>query len=253
MEFYKLSTNRTLSVNNVTVNGDSLTINITDSTNKDTLGNQSWSGEFSLVNLITNYSQDHGCIAIYPQTVIDGSPLLAMETTQISYNERASSTAATQSPTVPGKYLAGSPFSVVSSKVGSYAYVYILTPYVNCNISDLILVYRDSSAVVINNSATVTDATPITSMKHFLDSWLPITVTGPLSIATGTTQTYTVSAPANTTVYLSTDIGIINRSRIVSGGSFNLDTSGLAAGEIVDIKAGYKFWSGISNTKVTLT
>jgi hypothetical protein len=53
-------------------------------------------------------------------------------------------------------------------------------------------------------------------------------------------------------VYLSTDIGVINRSRVTESKTFQLDTTGLEAGETVTIKAGYKYWSGVTKMVITL-
>jgi hypothetical protein len=90
-------------------------------------------------------------------------------------------------------------------------------------------------------------------MHEFLISWLPITITGPDTIAAGSVQEYTTVAPANTTVLLETDVGVINRSRVTNGRTFTLDTTGLEPGETVTIKAGYKFWAGASKKIITLS
>ena len=91
-----------------------------------------------------------------------------------------------------------------------------------------------------------------TSLKLFLDTWLPITIEGPDTIAAGVKQVYTVKATPKAVVQLSADIGIINRSRVINGTNFILDTEGLNVGEEVTIKAGYKYWDGVSTKKITL-
>jgi hypothetical protein len=73
---------------------------------------------------------------------------------------------------------------MVSERYGSYAYVYILTPTVNCAIEDLIIIYRDSgSAEITVNDSPINSAVPIESTKLFLDTWMPIAVDGPDTIS----------------------------------------------------------------------
>jgi len=258
MEFLKLTTNRVLSLNQVTIDGNSLTISITDTNEQP--GNVdisafSYSGTFDLADLAANYSQDHGCIAVHPYNMMDGGQFVVTETTQLSLPEKvATGDAYTSFDTTTGKYYSGSPFSVVNTRYRSYAYLYILTPYINCSVNDLIIVYRDTdSANIVAANSAVTSATAITSMKAYLDTWLPVTVSGPTTITAGTSQSYTVTAPEGTTVYLTLDNGITNRTKVKNGQSFLLNTDGLTAGEVVTVKLGYKYWASVSEFQITLS
>jgi hypothetical protein len=258
MIFLKLTTNRSLSKNKVSINGDEITIEVIDATNdkQDGLGITQTKDTFSLSELITNFSQDHGCIALIARKMntSDESPMLALETTQLSLPHKVTSGSSFESePTTPGKNLSGSPYAMVSERYGSYAYVYILTPTVNCAIEDLIIIYRDSgSAEITVNDSPINFAVPIESTKLFLDTWMPIAVDGPDTISVDGINTYTVTSTPNAIVYISSDIGIINRSRVVSGKTFTLNASGLEVGETITIKTGYKFWHGVTDKVITV-
>lgn len=254
MNFYKLSTNRDLTKNKVTIEGDNITIEIEDNTQASGIGVTKAIGTFSLSDLISKFSQDHGCIALFPKNMYstESSDIIALETTQLSLPEKTvSGENFVSEETTPGKHLSGSPFSVIAGRYGSYGYVYVLTPSVDCSADDLIIVVRENNAeITVNGSEPSTETIP--SMKQFLDAWLPITIEGADTIKANETQQYTVQSPANTMVYLESDIGIINRSRVASGGSFQLDASGLNTGEKIKIKTGYKFWHGVSEKVITV-
>lgn len=258
MIFLKLTTNRTLSKNKISINGDEITIEVIDTTNDNAegLGITKTKDTFKLSELIANFSQDHGCIALIPRkmTSSDESPMLAMETTQLSLPHKVASGESFESePTTPGKNLSGSPYAMIAERYGSYGYVYILTPTVNCAVEDLIIVYRDSlSAEVTVDDEPITSAVPIQSTKLFLDTWMPITIDGPDTISVDGINTYTVTSTPNAVIYVSADIGIINRSRVTSGKSFTLNASGLEAGETITIKSGYKFWHGVTDKVITV-
>ena len=257
MEFIKLHTNREITSNTVTVSGDTLTVSIVDSSLFETQGNIPRYETFSISDLIANYAQDHGCLAFYPENLFPNgsSNLLVIETTQLSLPEKANpGQEYTSFVTTPGKQYSGSPFSVINTRFNSYAYLYILTPRENCSSSELIVVCRDSTSLTVSfNGTTPSFTTSIHSLKGFLDTWMPITVSGPTTIPAGSTTSFTIEASANTTVYLSSDIGMLNRTKITSGKSFLLNTEGLEAGETITIKTGYKFWHGVSTFEVTLT
>ena len=256
MEFIKLHTNREITGNTVEVSGDTLTVTVVDSTLFETQGHITRTESFSISDLITNYSQDHGCLAFYPADLFPNgsSNLLVIETTQLSLPEKAKpGEEYTSFVTTPGKQYSGSPFSVINTRFNSYAFLYILTPYADCSSSDLIVVCRDSTSLTVTVDGTTPNfTTSIMSLKGFLDTWMPITITGPTHVNAGSSVSYTVYASSNATVYLSTDIGMINRSKITNNKTFLLNTDGLTAGETITIKTGYKYWSGVSTFTVTL-
>jgi len=253
MDFYALTTNRILPTNDISIVGDTLTINISDVTMANSFGNTSTSDSFSLSNLISNYAVDHGCIAIIPQGMQANARMMTIETTQLSLVEKAApGSSYTSYQTTEGKHYAGSPYSVIDSRYRSYGYVYILTPRINCTVDECSVIYRDSNANVTVNGSQITPTASITSTHAFLANWMPITISGGSTITAGDTATYTVSGTANTTIYVSADIGTVNRGRVAEGGSFQLNTAGLEAGETVTIKVGYKTWSGVATKVVTL-
>ena len=254
MDFYAVSTTRVLETNEITIDGDTITINISDITMANILGNTSASDSFSLSSLVSAYAEDHGCIAIIPQTMAMNSKMMVIETTQLSLPEKsAPGTSYTSYVTSEGKHYAGSPYSVIDSRYSSYGYLYILTPTANCSITDVTIIYRDSpSANVTVLGTPIVPKGTIPSTHAFLADWLPITITGPDTVTAGDKATYTLTGTPGTTIYLSTDIGVINRSRVAEGRTVQLDTSGLEAGEQVTIKVGYKHWSGVSTKVITI-
>jgi hypothetical protein len=200
-------------------------------------------------------AQDHGCIAVSYDKVTQ--TLTLVETTQLSFSEKYNPTktfAKYQNPLVTP----GTPGYVLDQKFGGSGFFFILTPFVNCSVNDLVFLFRDTTNPEIGTTTsfsyngTVQNPTTIPSIIDFLTSWLPITLTGNTSVVAGDKSTYTVNCPAGTTVYISSDIGIINRSQVTNGQSFVLDTSGLHAGETVKIKLGYKFWSGVSTQNILI-
>ena len=253
MQFYKLLTNRNIVTNQVEIHGDSLKISITDQ-NDDLQSKPSFVGEFSISQLIADYSQDHGCIALFPSMFADGAPIVALETTQASLPFKTGVNLSQNLPnTLEGKQFAGSPFSIITNTFGSYAFAYILTPFKNCSKDDLIVVVRDSESLDLKAEGATPSTQSIASMKYFLDAWMPITITGPSAMSVDSTQTFTVEAPDNAVVYLSSDIGVLNRSQVRNGGSFILNTDGLLAGESITIKAGYKYWASVSKKTIDLS
>jgi hypothetical protein len=84
------------------------------------------------------------------------------------------------------------------------------------------------------------------SIKEFLNNWLPI------SIKEISDHCYVVEADTQADIYLWASAGVLNRTKCKSGVQFNLNVEGLYKGEIVEIKAGYKFWPNISKFKVVV-
>ena len=257
MEFLKLTTNRTLTTNNISIIGDALTIDVIDETNniEGGLGSTHATHTFSLSELIATHSQDHGCIALFPKGMdsTEVSPMLALETTQLSLPTKVSSNSQNSIlSATPGKHMSGSPYSVINERLASYSYVYILTPTANCSAEDIIIIYRDSPSANVTINGEVPNVSAIESTKIYLDSWMPITINGPHAISEGSQESFSVTAPENAIVYLSSDIGVINRTRVTNGKSFLLNTDGLFVGETITIKAGYKHWHGVTSKTISI-
>jgi hypothetical protein len=124
----------------------------------------------------------------------------------------------------------------------NFALVSILTPYKNCKVEDCVAVVRicDNTKITIDGEIQdYTSKTPI-NYKDYLHSWLPITFSQSNSIS------FTVTANTNANIYLSSDIGVLNRSVAKNGQTVTINTFGLSNGETVTIKAGYKFWQNHS-------
>ena len=231
-------------------------------------------GKYDLEDIIQKYAEDHGCIALcyspkYPDE------LIWHETTRFSYTERMPSTRSYTSimeiglsvkdtPSVRGRHNAASPAAVLKQRIDATPVLYLLTPAQNCAIDDAVIVFLavDADTQTPQSSQTshqffvegvVQNPPVLASLKMFLESWLPITINGADQVAVGDEATYSVGAPAGTTVYLDASAGVINRSRAINAQTFTLDTKGLLAGETINIKAGYKFWPSVASKKVTLT
>jgi hypothetical protein len=255
MEFYKLTTEPRNISNQVTINGDNLIVDLYDPFVPNACHVV---GNYSLSQIISEMSQDHGCIAVsYDRNT---QKLTLVETTQLSFAEKSNPTKVYALSNNPIN-APGTPSFILENRFNGTGYFYILTPYINCTINDLIFVFRDTTnpdiditaSFIVNGTIKNLEMLSPASLNGFLTNWLPITLTGPNTMTAGSKSTYTVNCPSGTTAYISSDIGVINRSKATNGQSFTLDTTGLSAGETVTIKLGYKFWSGVSSKTITLT
>ncbi len=206
-----------------------------------------------LYEVVQKLSQDHGCIAVGEK---DGAQLI-VETTAVSVDRRMTSSLNTFN-TARGD----SPLAIYRSLGGSaYPAVLVLTPYKGCELSDCTLYYFDSegetSYQATNSSPAMTvgkvkfeidgravRATEVGKTSEFFNEWLPISLNGPGTIQLGGKADFTIDAHQNTEIYLESTAGTLNRSRAKNGDVVTLDAAGLSSGEIVRIKAGYKFWPG---------
>jgi hypothetical protein len=85
----------------------------------------------------------------------------------------------------------------------------------------------------------------------------PITFSGPTTLAAGSTATVTVNAtPGISYVYLEQVHGILPKVKVplTNGvGTFNVVTTGMSAGDQIEVKAGYKKWTNASTYTLTLS
>lgn len=221
----------------------------------------------NLDEVVEKYSQDHGCIAIGKK---DNSAFV-LETTAITLYYRGSPFVDTH-----GTARRDTPLSVYRGAIGeqSYPVGYLMTPFKGCSLSDCTFYSFGSSnikdipvsegAVVPEGQATTTgnvvftvngvslDTPSVDLTPTWLNNWLPITLTGPASVATGEKASYTVNAPVGTTVYLEGIVGSIDRTRAVNGDIITFSAGSLPAGTTGRIKAGYKYWEGSSNTEIAI-
>lgn len=207
----------------------------------------------SLSEAVAQYSQDHGCIAIGE---INNQPFVC-ETTAISVSRRM-----TSSINLFNTERSDSPLAVYRSLGGgAYPATLIFTPYKGCSLSECVVYLFDSAGPSIyeetNSSPSMTvgvvkfeiDGRPVRAPEvgktsDFFNEWLPISVNGPGTILLGGKADFTIDAHQNTEIYLESTAGTLNRSRAKNGDVVTLDAAGLSSGEIVRIKAGYKFWPG---------
>ena len=230
-------------------------------------------GSFDLPDIIKKYGEDHGCIALcYSPKFTDD--LIWHETTRFSCAERIASNksyasimeigfSVNDSPAVRGRHNAASPAWVLKQRLDATPFLYLLTPVRDCKLEDAVLVfhgvdnepetptkYQTNHKLFVDGKLQSPPALP--SLKMFLESWLPIEIKGPAKMKPDTIADFIIGAPEGAVVYIETTAGIINRMRARNGQKFSLETRGLETGEEIAIKAGYKFWPGVAETRVVL-
>jgi hypothetical protein len=225
--------------------------------------NQSETTTFDLNEIVAQYSEDHGCVALGSAE----SGLVWKETTRLSYNYRMPAGRSFSSEFVTGSAVKDDGSQPGASNVASPAWVmsqdnyasllFILTPHKGCALADCTLIWKaiegepDQAQFIIDGQDQA-GATAIGSVKDYLASWLPITLTGPDTIATDGTAQFTIGCEAPSDIHITASCGVINRAIAKNGQVLTLDARGLAAGEKVEIKLGYKWWPGASKKVVTV-
>ncbi|MFN4282442.1 MAG: hypothetical protein ACK4NA_07365 [Alphaproteobacteria bacterium] len=236
-------------------------------------GDKHISRDDDLSEVIEKYAEDHGCIALcYSPKFPD--ELIWHETTRFSYAERMPSNrsytsimeiglSVNDTPNARGRHNAASPAWVLKQRLGATPFLYLLTPVRGCSVEDAIVVFhgadnepgtpeknRTTHDILVDGKRT--SPPPLPSLKMFLETWLPIGIDGPGQIDATTSADFHIAAPEGATVHLEATAGIINRSQARNGQRFTLDTRGLDAGDHIEIRAGYKFWSGVSSKTIVL-
>ena len=97
------------------------------------------------------------------------------------------------------------------------------------------------------NGAQQTNNQIISSVKDFMNSWNPIE----FNFINSTS--FTVSANTTANLYLSTTAGVINRNVCTNGQIVTLKTTGLVAGDIVELSGGYKLYPNASKFTITIS
>lgn len=226
-----------------------------------------------LAEIIDQYSEDHGCIALC-YTPRSKNELIWHETTRFTYGERISSDRSYTSmmqiglsindtPQKLGRHNAASPAAILKQRLDATPILYLLTPSRRCAVEDAIIVFhgvdpdpsipeelRTTHSLTLDGNLQAPPMMP--SLKMFLEKWLPIRINGPDSIRADQTEKYLLTNTHGGEIYVEATGGVLNRSRAKSGQRIQLDTRGLEAGEEIIIKAGYKFWSGISQKKIEI-
>ena len=228
---------------------------------------------FDLPDIIKKYGEDHGCIALcYSPKFADD--LIWHETTRFTCAERIASNKSYTSimetgpsvkdtPTSRGRHNAASPAWVIKQRLDATAFLYLLTPVRDCKLEDAVLVFhgvdnapetptKDQTTHKLFVDGKLQSPPALPSLKMFLESWLPIEIKGPAKMKPDTIADFTIGAPEGAVVYIEATAGIINRMRARDGQKFSLETRGLEVGEEIAIKAGYKFWPGVSEKRVVL-
>lgn len=226
-----------------------------------------------LSEIIDRYSEDHGCIALC-YTPRSKDELVWHETTRFTYSERISSDRSYSSlmqtglsindtPQKRGRHNAASPAAILKQRLDATPVLYLLTPARRCLVEDAIIVFhgvdpdpgipeelRTTHSLSVEGKVQAPPMMP--SLKMFLETWLLITIDGPDMIPADEAAKFLLTNTHGGEIYVDATGGILNRSRANSGQRIQLDTRGLDAGDEIIIKAGYKFWPGISQKKIVI-
>ena len=160
------------------------------------------------------------------------------------------------------KHNSSSP-SWAMAQFGLVPILYLCTPYIGCTLDECTLIYRstitaeqgNTYVTFVNNGTTLDPKTvpDSKSLKKFLIDYLPITFNGPNTAPANSTVQYTVTANTKANLYLSTTAGVINRNVCTNGQIVTLKTTGLVAGDIVELSGGYKLYPNASKFTITIT
>lgn len=207
----------------------------------------------NLRDVVRDYSQDHGVIAIGDNK---GRPVV-VEVTTLSYANRS-----LRNLNEDGTAWRSSPLAAyrdVSSTF--YPACMILTPFKGCDLDSCTLYFFGSPGTItypatnLSPAATIgqtqvsvngepLSAAPAPRLTEFLNSWLPISLVGGSQVAVGGSLALTVVAPDEPEVYLEALAGTLSRSRARNGDVVVLNAANLVPGTTARIKAGYKYWPG---------
>ena len=250
------------------ISGGTLDIKVSWSTKDRTIART-----YDLATVIRTYGEDHGCIALC-WTPKFPDELIWHETTRFSYSERIASDRSYSSimeigpslkdtSTRKGRHNAASPSWVLRQRLDATAFLYLLTPAKSCSVEDAILIFHDvqndpdtadvdktSHRLLVDKKVQIPPA--LESLKMFMETWLVIKIEGPEKAPSDTYVALTANCSGGGDIYLDATAGVLNRSRAKSGQCIQLDTRGLEPGEELVIKAGYKFWPGISQKKIAI-
>ncbi|CAB5238725.1 hypothetical protein UFOVP375_7 [uncultured Caudovirales phage] len=218
---------------------------------------------FDLDQIVAQYSEDHGCVALG----VSEKWFAWKETTRVSYlyrmpagrsfsSEFVIGNAVKDDGTQSGSHNVASPAWVLAQD-GHYPLLFILTPYKGCSLSDCTIIWKaiegqPNAAQFLIDGVSQASVVPVSSIKEYLSSWLPISLSGPDTISAGASAQYAISCEVPSDIYITASCGFINRAVAKSGQSLTIDTRGLQPGEKIEIKLGYKWWPGASKKTVAI-
>jgi hypothetical protein len=155
-----------------------------------------------------------------------------------------------------GRFNVASPAWVLKES-GMYPLLFILTPYAGCSLADCTLIWKaiegqpDMANFLVDGQDQAT-APIISSIKQYMADWLPITLNGPDTLAPDATASYAIACEVPSNIYITASCGLLNRTIARAGQQLLVDARGLAAGDKIEIKLGYKWWPGASKKAVTI-
>ena len=130
------------------------------------------------------------------------------------------------------------------------------TPYKGCSFEECNIIIRLLDKVQTDIQFDQT----ISSIRNFMSDgncWgneenYPI-ITSPETMNIGVKSTFNITVPKNTTLYLESNIGILNKTKIKQTTDIELDLTSITdTSEDVIIKVNSKYWAGIVEKQIQL-
>jgi len=160
-------------------------------------------------------------------------------------------------------YISKQNFSDYHNEKKLISLITFFTPYKGCEFSDCNIIIRSSDEPNLTNSfdtSSITFDETITSMRTYIQSdncWgnannYP-SVTGPTASKVGIQTSFFVNVPNNIKLYLETNVGSLNKTKITKSTDVVLDLSSVQNfEEDAKIKISSKYWTGIYTHTIKL-
>jgi hypothetical protein len=136
--------------------------------------------------------------------------------------------------------------------------ILIFTPYKDCEFSECNVLIRKLKNIEV--STNVVFHKTISTISEFMAFDFPWEeqnypkIISPSEAKIGEKINLEVISPNNRPVYLETNIGTLNKTKVTSDTKIELDLSNVQdIDEDVEIKLSYKYWSGITGKKIKLS
>jgi hypothetical protein len=141
-----------------------------------------------------------------------------------------------------------------------YSPIRIFVPSKNSTVDDLTIVFLKEQIPTVGSFVNASESNPaaVETIQTWKNLLATITVTGPTTVSADEVVDLNIacSNTSVTEVFVEPVIGATNKTRIFldnGQGTLKVNTSGLSSGDTVDIKFGYKYFTGISRYTKTVS
>jgi hypothetical protein len=157
-------------------------------------------------------------------------------------------------------YVSKDPYVFRENYNSYYSPIRIFVPSKNSTIDDLTIIFLKEKPYTIGMSVTSSEHEPVSETT--LESWKPliatIAVTGPTTVNPDEVVelNITCSDISVTEIFVEPILGSVNKTRVFldnGQGTLKANTFGLSSGDEVNIKFGYKYFTGISRYTKTVS